>query len=399
MAKNNFLSWDTVANSNSDVGGINIAEGCPPSNINNAIREVMAQLRADLDGGVVYSAKSGNYTAVANDNNGVIRFTANATLSLTAAATLGADWHVIIIADGGNVTIDPNASETINGATTIIIANGSSAEVFCNGSGFFTDKQLSNEQPFATIASATTTDLSTVGTQNVIITGTTTITSFGTLPAGVFRRLRFSSALTLTHNATSLILPNGGNDLSVLGGDVVNAISLGSGNWVVTDYQPATPASMQLQGLVNLSSTAVVLSSVIPTWVTRVTVMLGAVSLSGSAAVLVQMGSGAVDSAGYQANSLSIPDSVTPQGMSRVDGFPIFVASGSQTFSGQLVFTKMITSSNTWICHGACARSDAVVNILTAGRKSLSGALSLIRITTTNGTDTFDSGNAAISWE
>ncbi|MDR9808213.1 hypothetical protein [Rhizobium hidalgonense] len=241
MAKNDFLSWDTTPANNADLGGIGILGSNAVKNFDDAFRTLMAQLRRDIDNGVVYAVKTTNYTAVANDNNAVHRFTAAATLSLTAAETLGADWHYTIIADGADVTIDPNGAETINGVATIIIANGSSAKIICNGSAFFTDKDLSNEQPFATIASAATTNLALSGSQNVIITGTTTITSFGTLPAGVLRRLRFSSALTLTHNATSLILPNGGSNISISGGDTIEAVSLGSGNWVVMDWQVATP--------------------------------------------------------------------------------------------------------------------------------------------------------------
>ncbi|NNU70379.1 hypothetical protein G9X67_34555 [Rhizobium sp. WYCCWR 11152] len=152
MAKNSFLDWDVVANNNTDAGGIFIGEGCPPSNINNSEREIMAQLKAGLDGKVVYAAKSGNYTAVLNDNNAVLRFTAAATLSLTAVATLVANWHVIVVADGGDVTVDPNASETIDGATTIIIPNGYSALIISNGSAFFTNKMWSIVQPKATMA-------------------------------------------------------------------------------------------------------------------------------------------------------------------------------------------------------------------------------------------------------
>ncbi|MBY3344901.1 hypothetical protein [Rhizobium laguerreae] len=139
MAKNTFLSWSTTAGANTDVGGVYIGEGCPPSNMNNSDRTIMAILRRDLDNGLVYSAKAGAYTAVADDNNGAIRFTATATLSLTAAATLGADWHVTVIASGGDVTIDPNGAETIDGAATLVIPDGGSAEVFCGGSAFYTD--------------------------------------------------------------------------------------------------------------------------------------------------------------------------------------------------------------------------------------------------------------------
>lgn len=86
----------------------------------------------------IYAAKSGAYTALAADNNAVLRFTSAATLSLTAAATLAANWHITVVANGGAVTIDPNGSETINGLATMIVPNGTSAEIICDGSGFFT---------------------------------------------------------------------------------------------------------------------------------------------------------------------------------------------------------------------------------------------------------------------
>lgn len=137
MAKNDFLSWDTTASNNTDVGGIGILGSDNVSNFDGALREEMAQLRAGLDGKVVYASKSGNYTAVANDNNAVHRYTAAVTVTLTAAATLGSGWHYTIDASGGNITIDPNASETIQGATTYIVVKGSSATIYCDGSAFF----------------------------------------------------------------------------------------------------------------------------------------------------------------------------------------------------------------------------------------------------------------------
>lgn len=107
----------------------------------------------------------------------------------------------------------------------------------------------------ANIASAATTDLSTATGRFVHITGTTTITSFGTSAAGVTRYLVFDGALTLTHNATSLILPGGVNIVTVAG-DTATAISEGSGNWRVVDYQKnsafPTPTAMEF-----VSSTAV----------------------------------------------------------------------------------------------------------------------------------------------
>lgn len=83
------------------------------------------------------SPQSGAYTALLSDKATSFRFTAAATLSLTAAATLGANWWCEVWATNGNVTIDPNGTETINGSLTIILQTGQAAKVFCTGTQFF----------------------------------------------------------------------------------------------------------------------------------------------------------------------------------------------------------------------------------------------------------------------
>ncbi len=90
-----------------------------------------------------------------------------------------------------------------------------------------------------TIASATTTDIGGLSSNNIAISGTTTITNFGTAPAGVFRQGRFTGSLTLTHNATSLILPSAAN-IATAANDRFGAYSLGSGNWLVLWYCKAS---------------------------------------------------------------------------------------------------------------------------------------------------------------
>lgn len=89
----------------------------------------------------------------------------------------------------------------------------------------------------ASIASAATTDLGTLSSNTALITGTTTITSFGS-SASTARPLyfgRFSGALTLTHHATSLVLPASAN-ITTANGDSFVAEYLGSGNWRVLGY-------------------------------------------------------------------------------------------------------------------------------------------------------------------
>jgi hypothetical protein len=87
-----------------------------------------------------------------------------------------------------------------------------------------------------TIASAATVNIGAAAGNTISVTGTTTITAFDTIAAGAKRMIIFAGALTLTHNATSLILP-GAADIVTAAGDVANFISLGSGNWRCVGYE------------------------------------------------------------------------------------------------------------------------------------------------------------------
>lgn len=87
--------------------------------------------------------------------------------------------------------------------------------------------------------SAATVDLGAIGGNAVHITGTTTITALGTVQAGTPRWVVFDGILTLTHNATSLIIPGGAN-ITTAAGDCALFISEGSGNWRVHYYQRAS---------------------------------------------------------------------------------------------------------------------------------------------------------------
>lgn len=97
----------------------------------------------------------------------------------------------------------------------------------------------------ADIASATTTDIGAVVGLFHDITGTTTITGLGTVSAGIWKVLQFDGALTLTHNATSLIIPGGAN-ITTAAGDMCMVTSEGSGNWRVNWYQRANGENIKL---------------------------------------------------------------------------------------------------------------------------------------------------------
>lgn len=100
----------------------------------------------------------------------------------------------------------------------------------------------------ADIASATTTDLGSITNSYIRITGTTAITSFGTTArTGSIRDILFGGALTLTYNASSLIIP-GGVNVTTVAGDTAIAVHEGSGNWRVLRYTPLSGQALVSPG-------------------------------------------------------------------------------------------------------------------------------------------------------
>ena len=294
------------------------------------------------------------------------------------------------------------------------------------------------------LASAATTDIGAVNTQNIRITGTTTITSFGTAASGR-RQLRFAGALTLTHNATSLILP-GGSNITTAAGDTAVAVSLGGGNWVVTDYQFASgdivaragSLRSQLSGAattgqvvlgngtarlfydgttfdlngplrangglvginlgtsVNTTSGTSVDFTGIPANVRRVTVMLNGVSTNGTSPQIIQLGtSGGITASGYDSVGTGYGNTITSAAYTT--GFGISDSSvAANTLGGAYILS--LAGSNVWTLMGL-ARRAAAVGALATGSVGLSGALDRLRLTTVGGADTFDAGSINISWE
>lgn len=107
-----------------------------------------------------------------------------------------------------------------------------------------------NEAVRVDVASATTCDIGAAASNYVRITGTTTITGLGTIASGARRQVVFAAALTLTHNATSLILPTGAN-ITTAAGDCAIFESEGSGNWRCISYQRASGAPVTYGAVTN----------------------------------------------------------------------------------------------------------------------------------------------------
>ena len=97
------------------------------------------------------------------------------------------------------------------------------------------------ENQGSTLAAGATVDLNAATGNYLHISGTGTINSFGTCPAGARFILMFEAAATLIYNATSLIIP-GGTNKTVVAGDCCMIVSEGSGNWRIVGYFVAAGA-------------------------------------------------------------------------------------------------------------------------------------------------------------
>lgn len=136
----------------------------------------------------------------------------------------------------------------------------------------------------------------------------------------------------------------------------------------------------------------------IPSWVKRITVMLNGISKSGTANFLVQLGtSGGVTTTGYVAKAGFVGSGGTG-GVSSTSGFLTGGdALGTIFVSGAFVFTNV--SGNIWVGALSASTDPNNYSVCGGGTVTLSGTLDRVRITTTNGTDTFDAGSINILYE
>ena len=135
----------------------------------------------------------------------------------------------------------------------------------------------------------------------------------------------------------------------------------------------------------------------IPSTVKRITVMLNSISLNGSANLLIQIGSGSPTTTGYISASTLVGQAVATQGVTSTAGFIIIDGAASQIITSSL--TVVNVSGNSWIASGIFIINGVPYTGQLTGVVSLSGVLDRVRITTTNGTDTFDAGTINILYE
>jgi len=148
--------------------------------------------------------------------------------------------------------------------------------------------------------------------------------------------------------------------------------------------------------VVSTSGTSIDFTS-LPAGLKRITVMFNTVSTNGTSFLQIQVGSGSVSTSGYasQFSGGTAFSNVMTTGF----GIASMASGAASAFTGSV--TLCLTGSNTWIEQGflTYVNGNAVGWSSGGSSPALSGALDRVRITTVNGTDTFDNGTINILYE
>jgi hypothetical protein len=225
MAKNKISEYSATPANNTDINNIDIAEGCSPSGINNAIRELMSDLKDWQTG-----AESGQALAVASGGTGAETAT-NARTNLSAAKS-GANSDItslsglttpITVAQGGTGFVAQRTITTVGSATNVVTIATSVAHGYVVNDNItvaaVTNTSVNGTFTIASVPTSTTFTYAQAGTDyaNTADTGTTTSSSYLTAA-------NISGIVSVTHGGTgaatlkanNLLVGNGTSSPSVI---------------------------------------------------------------------------------------------------------------------------------------------------------------------------------------
>lgn len=212
---------------------------------------------------------------------------------------------------------------------------------------------------------------------SLLTTGTATIVGRLTAGTGALEKLTTAQAAGLLRS--SIAQAQGGVD-----------------NDTLLSPMRMKEAQIQLAAAVTLAGQTQVDFTAIPSWAKRVDVLLSGASTTSTSLPLVQLGtSGGVQTTGYTGSAVSATG--TPVVGNSSAGFPLIgQGSGGAAFHAALRLERL--DATRWIATlGGVGVSGTP--LAGGGGVTLGGALDRVRLTTANGTDQYDAGAVAISWE
>ena len=161
------------------------------------------------------------------------------------------------------------------------------------------------------------------------------------------------------------------------------------------------------ESLVNLGTVQATTSGTskdftgIPSWARRVVLLFNGVSSAGANDLLIQLGVGTTPTtSGYQNAQSTLSYTSGIANTSSTAGIPIFNNLGTYVFTGRITLELLDPTANTWIVIGHLVSTATTLGtVVSGGLITLSGALGMVRLTTSTGTPAFDAGSVNLAWE
>jgi hypothetical protein len=212
----------------------------------------------------------------------------------------------------------------------------------------------------SSLASGATTDLGTIASHNVFVTGTTTITSFGSTAALAFPlyEVTFQGILTLT-NGASLVIPGGAN-ITTAANDSLTALYLGSGAWQVLEYNAASGQIVTAPNYATSAIGLVVTNGGTPN--SQIAVTADAATLTSAAGIEIS------------AKTISVSISLLSTGANGLDAgsvapstwYNVFLISNGTTLAGlaSTATTPSLPTGYTFSMRVGAMRTDGSSNLL-----------------------------------
>ena len=345
-------------------------------------------------------AKANNNFIVGDGTNWVAESGAAVRTSLGLGSMAVQDSNAVSISAGtATLTSMTTAAATITGGTITGITDLAVADGGTGSSSLTLNSVLIGNGTSALLAVAPSTAgnvLTSNGTTWASTAPAATVNSFSAGTTGLTPSTTTTGAVTL---AGTLAVANGGTGVTTSTGTGAGVHSVGPSisSAVMTTMASSVITSATAQTAPFTPTTSADFTG-IPSWVKRITVMFVGCSTSGTSFKQIQLitGVSTVVTTGYASYSSRVAVGGTgTSNNSATTGFIINSDAATDVMSGNYSFTN--ATGNTWT--GVGSVYDGVGGEVMAGGIALAAALTGIRITTVNGTDTFDAGSVNILYE